>query len=712
MEYKLRNYQQEAVDAGLSYLKKQGTPKLIVQGVGSGKSLVISKLAQEFPHPVIVLQPSKELLEQNFEKFLSFGGEGTICSASMKSREISHTTYATIGSVRHNVQEFKSLGVETVIIDEAHLMSPPEKGSMFRDFIDELKPKNILGFTATPFRLKTYGAMNATYSQLNMLMRIKPKVYTDIIYTTQVQQLMEEKYWAEIKYELWDFDDSMLRLNSTGAEFTESSISAAILKNNINTNIVNRAKNIISEGKSCLIFTDSVANAEIMASILPKSACVSATTDKKEREEIITQFKSGELKCIINYATLATGFDYPGLDYVIIGRPSNSYNVIYQMMGRVIRNPLYPLQKTAHIIDMCNNVKRFGKIEDLEIKYYEGYGWAGTANGQLLTGIPMGTKVMLKDVIKAAPRVMKVEEYVLTFGKHKGSTIKELPLDYVSWLYNNIDDFTMFNKAEKSDLKSYMIEIMTSDVKPIKTDETKLIIMDLNNVAFSLEKRGKLSDEAFNLFADELRLKFGTHNLMVVKDSSRETYWRRQIYPEYKGTRQYAELPQSFIDGMKQIVKNCNVKIVDGLEADDIIADEVRSGKYQNVYVISSDSDFDQLGFFKCFVRVDTKNYTTQKVTQRQAVLSMITKILKGDAKDNVLKCHNEKMIKTNLLNMVSDRVFTRLLNYCKTGLCSDPNILPLNKIIWEELDKTFKMDKEKYELNYRLICLIQNCRS
>ena len=712
MEYKLRNYQQEAIDAGLSYLKKPGKPKLIVQGVGSGKSLVISKLAHEFSDPVIVLQPSKELLEQNFEKFLSFGGEGTICSASMNSREISHTTYATIGSIKNNVDEFKALGVKTLIVDESHLMSPPEKGSMFRDFIEALKPTNILGFTATPFRLKNYSNMGGSYSQINMLMRIKPKVYDDILYVTQVQQLMDEKYWADIKYELWDFDDSMLRLNSTGAEFTESSISAAILKNNINDNILRRAREIIAEDKSCLIFTDSVANAEIMSKVLSRSASVTATTDKKERAEIIDRFKAGEIKCIINYATLATGFDYPHLDYVILGRPSNSYNVIYQMMGRVVRNPLYPLQKVATIIDMCNNVKRFGKIEDLEIKYYEGYGWAGTAKGQLLTGIPMGTKVMLNDVIKKAPRVMKVNEYELPFGKHKGKKFSELPLDYISWLYNNIDEFTMYNGGEKSDIKSYLIELMTADTKPIQRDDTKLIIMDLNNVAFSLEKRGKLSDEAFNMFADELRLKFGTHNLMVVKDSQRSSYWRRAIYEEYKGTRKYAELPKTFVDGMAEIVKNCNVTIIDGLEADDIIGDEVRSGKYKNVYVISSDSDFDQLGFFKCFNRVDTKDYSVKKVSQREAVHSMITKILKGDAKDNILKCHNEVMIKTNILNLVAERVFTRLLNYCKTGLCSDPDTLPLKTIIWDELDKTFKMDKEKFELNYRLICLIQNCRN
>src|SRR5690606_25797986 len=74
--YELRSYQQHAVDRGVAYLTNpawKGRNGLIVLPTGSGKSLVIAGLATRLNEPVLVFQPSKEILQQNAEKLRGYG---------------------------------------------------------------------------------------------------------------------------------------------------------------------------------------------------------------------------------------------------------------------------------------------------------------------------------------------------------------------------------------------------------------------------------------------------------------------------------------------------------------------------------------------------------------------------------------------------------------------------------------------------------------
>ena len=107
--YTLRDYQQKAVDAAKSYLtdSKQKKPVLLILPTGSGKSLVIAEIANSVNAPLIVFQPTKEILEQNYNKMMDYGIMGvTVYSASCKSKQIGNITLATIGSVYKKPEDF------------------------------------------------------------------------------------------------------------------------------------------------------------------------------------------------------------------------------------------------------------------------------------------------------------------------------------------------------------------------------------------------------------------------------------------------------------------------------------------------------------------------------------------------------------------------------------------------------------------------------
>lgn len=150
MKYKLRDYQQEASDAAIRFFRSNGNENgLLVLPTGAGKSLVIADIAHRLDGNVLVFQPSKEILEQNYAKLKSYGVEDcSIYSASFNSKEIDRITFATIGSVKSHMEDFNHF--RYIIVDECHGINP--QGGMYKDFFDCAQRK-ILGLTATPYRL-------------------------------------------------------------------------------------------------------------------------------------------------------------------------------------------------------------------------------------------------------------------------------------------------------------------------------------------------------------------------------------------------------------------------------------------------------------------------------------------------------------------------------------------------------------------------------
>lgn len=69
--YKLRDYQQQAVNNVVKFFQKRRGPAVIVLPTGAGKSLVIAELARIARGRVLVLAHVKELVEQNYEKYIS-----------------------------------------------------------------------------------------------------------------------------------------------------------------------------------------------------------------------------------------------------------------------------------------------------------------------------------------------------------------------------------------------------------------------------------------------------------------------------------------------------------------------------------------------------------------------------------------------------------------------------------------------------------------
>lgn len=126
MAYQLRDYQKRASDVAVNAFNcKRGKNGIIVLPTGSGKSLVIADIASRIDSPLLVLQPSKEILEQNYAKYQSYGYTNAgVYSASAGRKEINRVTFAMIGSVVNHMDFFSHFRM--VLIDECHLVKPSD----------------------------------------------------------------------------------------------------------------------------------------------------------------------------------------------------------------------------------------------------------------------------------------------------------------------------------------------------------------------------------------------------------------------------------------------------------------------------------------------------------------------------------------------------------------------------------------------------------
>jgi DNA repair protein RadD len=383
----LRDYQQKASDAAYQYFtdKKAKYNAIMVLPTGSGKSLVIADIAARLKSPVIIFQPSKEILEQNFAKMQAINPFGcTIFSASFNQKEVGKITFATIGSVKNHPELFKRF--EYILVDEAHCCNP--KQGMYKDFFESIGDTKILGLTATPYRLTQ--CMGG--SMLKFLTRTRPNVFSKVIYQVQISTLLDMGYLAKLRYfpmNIVGWNANNLKANTTGADYTDRSVIAEYERVGFYGFLVDIVKRLMNpcggrKPHGILVFTRFVKEAMMLTKSISGCEIVTGETPKKEREQILKLFKRGSIPVVANVGVLTTGFDYPELDTIVMARPTMSLAMYYQIVGRGIR----PYEgKEGWFVDLCGNIDRFGHVDDLRLIDSGNGKWAVYSKGKQLTNV-------------------------------------------------------------------------------------------------------------------------------------------------------------------------------------------------------------------------------------------------------------------------------------------------------------------------------------
>ena len=364
--FELREYQKQAVERGVAFFTQETRSNwsLMVLPTWSWKSLVIANIAKQLPWNTIILQPSKEILEQNYAKIQAYGvRDCAIFSASLWKKQIAKLTFATIGSIISKKELHWHFN--NIIVDECHLVN--HEWWQYEDFIRTTGCK-VLGLTATPYRLKQY----MSWSMLRFLTRTRNCIFQEVIHYTQIEEIAKLWFLAPMKYyEIKSIDTSRLITNSTGLDYTDRSLRNHFDEIHLKEKIVEIVERLLIAGrKHILVFTKFVEDAKIISELLQQNGLtsdfVSWETPKKERERILADFKNWNIQCVTNVGVLTTGFDFPELDAIIMARPTKSLALYYQMVGRWMRP--HKDKDDCWVIDMSETKKRFGEVSELKLE--------------------------------------------------------------------------------------------------------------------------------------------------------------------------------------------------------------------------------------------------------------------------------------------------------------------------------------------------------
>lgn len=326
---------------------------------------------------------------------------------------------------------------------------------MLGRFLKDSGITHVLGITATPVKLQTNrDREGSTFSKLVMLTSRSKKgnFFKEIIHVGQVSEMVKLGYWSKLLYEASDFDDSLLVFNTSKSEYTEESVQQAYEANG-GTQAIIDALDRHPERKHILAFAPSVQDAIDLSNQYENSAVIYGDMDKRERADIIDRFRAGQIRVIFNVRVLSTGFDYTGIDCIVLGISTASIALYYQIIGRATR--IDKDKEDALIIDLGGNVSRFGRVEDIRFEHGKMWRMFGTG-GRLLSGIPIHDigKYTREDTQAIDARANAPIE-IMPFGKYKGNRIADIPLQYRQWMIRTFEWNARNEKLRKSIIATF-----------------------------------------------------------------------------------------------------------------------------------------------------------------------------------------------------------------------------------------------------------------
>jgi superfamily II DNA or RNA helicase len=261
-----------------------------------------------------------------------------------------------------------------IVVDEAH-KSTSYSYSKVINYLAAQKNVTLIGLTATPGRAYLNTIENSELAKFYDKKLIAPKFKKNPII-----ELREKGILAKLNRRLIDtkvdIDVEMGDEMSLTMDISSVTIQKLATNNNRNKLILSIIEDEVKKGNPCLIFSCSVEHSKLLSAALNftgmKSFYVDGEMRKVIRKQVIDDFKNGKYDILFNYGVLSTGFDAPRIRTLILARPTSSVVLYSQMIGRGLRGPKMGGAEVCNLIDLKDNFKNFGGVEEV-YSYFEDY---------------------------------------------------------------------------------------------------------------------------------------------------------------------------------------------------------------------------------------------------------------------------------------------------------------------------------------------------
>ena len=326
---------------------------MVQMPTGTGKTVVLAELVKRLVMKdeglrILIVAHRRELIEQIKATIKRMGLNANNHSSLIDNQAIIVESIQTISRRIGNPSTGGQEDFSLVVIDEAHHALAKTYKMMWKAWPDA----KFLGLTATPCRLNGKGFTDLfdilvqswdipAFIKANWLSTYD---FVSIKADSHTQQLINslKKRGADGDYQVKEMDAVLNKRPSIG-----------------------RLYNCVTEyahNRKGFVYAINIDHARSIAEYYQEqgvsAVAIDSHTPVKERERIISSFRSGELQVLVNVDIFSEGFDCPDVEFIQLARPTLSLAKYLQMVGRGLRPSKG--KKNCMIIDNVGLYRVFG----------------------------------------------------------------------------------------------------------------------------------------------------------------------------------------------------------------------------------------------------------------------------------------------------------------------------------------------------------------
>ena len=355
---------------------------LVVLPPGSGKTRIAAQDAQAMEAKrVLYVAHTHEILDVAEAEFGAVFGPATVDRLEgTPDTEKSVVHLATIQLISRHLNRIDADTYDYVVVDEFHHAA----ARTYRRLLDTLRPRFLLGLTATPFRGDRQDIAKLCGGNVVVNYELRSVIELGILTPYHYYGCFDDIDYSEIR--------------RTQAGYNIRDLERALVIPERDAAIIAQWRKL-ANGTATLAFCCSHRHAERMSERfcnegVPAEAYLGSTPIHLRRD-LTDRLKSGDLQVLCVVDVLNEGANFPFVQTLLFLRPTESARIFHQQLGRGLRKAVGKSHCT--VIDFIGNFQNAYKLVEYHglLPYSESQ---ATATGKPITpkavlNLPLGCKV-------------------------------------------------------------------------------------------------------------------------------------------------------------------------------------------------------------------------------------------------------------------------------------------------------------------------------
>jgi superfamily II DNA or RNA helicase len=322
----LRDYQRAAIERAQQALSSGKRRIVIVAPTGAGKTVLAAAMAVDAAAAakrVVFLAHRRELVAQASRKLHAAGLDHGIVAAGFPARPGEPVQVASISTLHARAVRCSSIelpAADVVFVDEAHHAT----ARTWRRLIEAYPNASIVGLTATPCR-GDGGGLGAIFDAL--------------VECPSIARLTADGYLVPTRVYAPSPPD-LAGIGLTAGDYNEKQLAERMDRPRLVGDVVEHWLRLAG-GRKTVVFAVSVGHAVHVRDEFGRAgvaaAHVDGTTPLGERDAILARLAAGTADVVVNCGVLTEGFDLPEIGCIVLARPTRSFGLYRQIVGRGLR---------------------------------------------------------------------------------------------------------------------------------------------------------------------------------------------------------------------------------------------------------------------------------------------------------------------------------------------------------------------------------------